>query len=91
MKGEELQISFPMQGGVAREACQLSAHREPMRQRSPWWPYFLLTLPPLFWALNVIVARAMRNDIPPVAMCFWRWIIAGVIVVPFAAAGLRSK
>jgi len=63
-----------------------------MREGSrPWWPYFLLTLPPLFWALNVVVARAMRNDIPPVAMCFWRWIIAGIIVVPLAATGLRSK
>ena len=62
-----------------------------MRQRSAWWPYALLTLPPLFWALNVIVGRAMRNDIPPVAMSFWRWVIAALIVLPFTARELYAQ
>jgi drug/metabolite transporter (DMT)-like permease len=43
----------------------------------------LLTLAPLFWAGNVIIGRAMRQDIPPVAMSFWRWTIAALILLPF--------
>lgn len=54
-------------------------------------PYLLLTLAPLFWALNVVVGRAMRFDIPPVAMSFWRWTIAGLILLPLVARDLRHQ
>lgn len=54
-------------------------------------PYLLLTLSSLFWALNWVVGRAMRNDIPPIAMGFWRWAIALLILLPFAASELRRK
>lgn len=33
----------------------------------------------------------MRNEMPPVAMGFWRWTIALLILLPFAAPELRSK
>ena len=33
----------------------------------------------------------MRNDMPPIAMGFWRWAIALLILLPFAAAELRQK
>ena len=54
-------------------------------------PYVLLTLASLFWAATWVVGRAMRNDIPPIAMGFWRWGIALAILLPFAAAELRCK
>ncbi len=54
-------------------------------------PYLLLTLASLFWAANWVVGRAMRNDMPPIAMGFWRWAIALLILLPFAAAELRQK
>jgi drug/metabolite transporter (DMT)-like permease len=54
-------------------------------------PYLLLSLTSLFWAANWVVGRAMRNDIPPIAMGFWRWGIALAILLPFAAAELRCK
>ena len=47
-------------------------------------PYLLLALATLFWAGNIVIARAMRADIPPVAMAFWRWSIAFAVVMPFA-------
>lgn len=47
-------------------------------------PYLLLALATLFWAGNIILGRAMRADIPPVAMAFWRWTIAFCVVMPFA-------
>jgi drug/metabolite transporter (DMT)-like permease len=58
--------------------------------RSPS-PYLLLTLTALFWAANWVVGRAMRNDMPPIAMGFWRWTIALLLLLPFAAPELRSK
>ena len=54
-------------------------------------PYLLLTLTSLFWAANWVVGRAMRNDIPPIAMGFWRWAIALAILLPLAAPELRRK
>ena len=54
-------------------------------------PYLLLTLASLFWAGNWVVGRAMRNDIPPVAMGFWRWALALLILLPFAAPELRRN
>ena len=58
--------------------------------RSPS-PYLLLSLTAFFWATNWVVGRAMRNEMPPVAMGFWRWTIALLILLPFAAPELRSK
>lgn len=54
-------------------------------------PYLLLTLASLFWAANWVVGRAMRNDIPPVTMGFWRWTVALALLLPFAASELRRK
>lgn len=60
-----------------------------------WWrrppPYLLLTLASLFWAGNWVVGRAMRNEIPPVAMGFWRWAVALLILLPFAAPELKRN
>ena len=33
----------------------------------------------------------MRNEMPPIAMGFWRWTIALLILLPFAAPELRDK
>lgn len=56
----------------------------PAGERRHVSPYLLLALATLFWAGNIILARAMRADIPPVAMAFWRWTIAFSVVMPFA-------
>jgi drug/metabolite transporter (DMT)-like permease len=45
----------------------------------------------LFWAGNWVVGRAMRNEMPPVAMGFWRWTIALLLLLPFVAPELRRK
>jgi drug/metabolite transporter (DMT)-like permease len=54
-------------------------------------PYLLLTLTALFWAANWVIGRAMRNDMPPIAMGFWRWSLALLILLPVAAPELRRK
>jgi drug/metabolite transporter (DMT)-like permease len=47
-----------------------------------------LTLAPLFWAGNFVVARALHADMPPVELAFWRWAIALAALAPFAWPGL---
>jgi drug/metabolite transporter (DMT)-like permease len=50
----------------------------------------LLVAPPLFWAGNAVVARALVGDFPPLALSFARWALALVLILPFAVAGLRE-
>lgn len=52
-------------------------------------PYLLLTLANLFWAGNWIVGRGMRADVPPIALSFWRWVIALACLLPLAWPYLR--
>lgn len=52
-------------------------------------PYLLLTLPPLFWASNWIIGRALHSEIPPMAMTFFRWLLAIIFLTPFAWRHVR--
>jgi len=52
-------------------------------------PYLLLILPPLFWAGNVVLARGLSEQIPPMSMSFLRWATALVFLVPFTWHHLR--
>jgi drug/metabolite transporter (DMT)-like permease len=44
----------------------------------------LLALPPLFWAGNAVAARLLVGEVPPVALSLARWVIAFVLLLPFA-------
>lgn len=52
-------------------------------------PYLLLMLANLFWAGNWVVGRAIRDDMPPLALSFWRWTIALLLILPLAQPHLR--
>lgn len=54
-------------------------------------PYFLLVITSLFWAINMVMSRGLRADLPPVALAFWRWVIALACVLPFAWPHWRSQ
>lgn len=62
--------------------------------RKAWTPealgLLLLIPPPLFWAGNFIVGRAMRGEVPPFTLSFWRWVIAFVCLLPFAWPHIRQ-
>ena len=59
--------------------------------RLPVFPYLLLAAAVLMWAGNWVLGRALRFDAPPVAMAFWRWLIALVILLPVAYPYLRTQ
>lgn len=52
-------------------------------------PYLLLTLAVLFWAGNFILGRAFHTVIPPVALAFWRWVGAALLVTVPSLPHLR--
>lgn len=54
-------------------------------------PYLLLTLTVLFWSGNMVVGRGIRADVPPLALAFWRWAIAFLLVLPLAWPHFRAQ
>ncbi len=47
--------------------------------------YFVLVLPPLFWAGNFVVGRDVVQQFDPISFSFWRWQLAWLLMVPFVA------
>jgi len=52
--------------------------------------FLLLALANLFWGGNWVIGRALRDAIEPVTLNFWRWLIAALILAPFALPGLAA-
>jgi len=46
-------------------------------------PYFIMILPPLFWAGNFVVGRAVADQHAPLTLSFYRWLLALLILSPF--------
>lgn len=57
----------------------------------PWLPYLLLTATVLFWSGNFVLGRGIREQIPPVALNFWRWAGALIVVLPFGWGAVRRQ
>ncbi len=49
-----------------------------------------LLLTNLFWAANAVVARYVVDDIPPFSLAFGRWLLAFLILMPFALPHMRA-
>jgi drug/metabolite transporter (DMT)-like permease len=47
--------------------------------------YLVLTVPPLCWGANAVLAKGVVDLIPPVSFAFFRWTLAFLIIAPFAA------
>jgi drug/metabolite transporter (DMT)-like permease len=47
--------------------------------------YLLLTVSALTWAGNIVVGRYVNDQIPPVALSFWRWTVALAVLLPFTS------
>lgn len=46
--------------------------------------FALLALANLMWSGNWILGRALREAFDPVALNFWRWLVAVLVMAPFA-------
>jgi len=53
-------------------------------------PYALLVITMASWGASWAAARAVHQEVTPVALVFWRWFIAGVLLLPLAVRHLRD-
>ena len=54
--------------------------------------YILLVLTTLFWSGNFIVGKAASTyEIPPFSLNFYRWLFAGLILLPFTIREIFEK
>lgn len=51
----------------------------------------LAVLATVIWSGNFIVARAVNSDIPPIALNFYRWLVASVVIFPFAYKKFKAE
>ncbi|WP_404482380.1 DMT family transporter [Novosphingobium sp. BL-52-GroH] len=59
--------------------------------RSNTRAFLLLGFVMLFWAGNSITGRAVREEIPPFTLAFGRWLVAVLVLAPFAARTLWAE
>ena len=63
----------------------------PAEHRNPGIvPYLILSLAPLCWAANIVLARGVAGMIPPAAFAFYRWLLAAALILPFARRRLAT-
>jgi drug/metabolite transporter (DMT)-like permease len=53
-------------------------------------PILALTLAAFFWSGSFVVGRALRDDIDPVALTFFRWLISLLVFTPFVWREIAS-
>lgn len=53
------------------------------------FPYLLLSLTALFWAINIVLGRFIAGTVPPVALAQIRWTGAALIIAIYAWPHLR--
>ena len=51
--------------------------------------YALAALAMVCWSGNWVVGRAVRTDISPLGLNFWRWSVATLVLLPFALSQAR--
>jgi len=54
-------------------------------------PYLLLVVATVIWGGNFVVGRAVHADIGPLSLNFWRWALSGLLLAPYAVAGLQNN
>ncbi|MDW8318272.1 MAG: DMT family transporter [Anaerolineae bacterium] len=70
---------------------------QPQSPALPRWrrwlssPYLAPAGSALFWAGNFIVGRALRHEVAPIALSFWRWTVALAVLLPLTAAELWAQ
>ncbi|MDA0822073.1 MAG: DMT family transporter [Proteobacteria bacterium] len=51
--------------------------------------YVMLVAVMLLWSSGIIVARSVHELVAPIGFSFWRWVVAALILIPFAWPRLK--
>ncbi|MBL7739799.1 MAG: DMT family transporter [Chitinophagaceae bacterium] len=60
-------------------------------QRNIYIGISLAILAAFIWSGNFIIAKSVNQQIPPVSLAFYRWLLASVIILPFAAKQFKTE
>ena len=55
-----------------------------MNHTTKWWYYCLALIPPFMGAVSYVLSKYIITDISPISLLFYRWLVALVILTPFA-------
>ena len=83
----------PVPEGDREEPRPASGDPAPPERGQGWLdrlvsPYVLLAGTALIWSGNFVVGRAARDQLPPVALNFWRWTLALAILLALTGGPL---
>ena len=53
-------------------------------------PYLLLLIAPLFWGGGAVVGKLAVDEISPVTLTFYRWLIVSIVLLPVALPHLKK-
>jgi drug/metabolite transporter (DMT)-like permease len=62
-----------------------------LSKRNTFTGIVLAVLATLIWSGNFIVARGIYKEIPPISLAFYRWVIASLIIFPFAYKQFKKE
>jgi drug/metabolite transporter (DMT)-like permease len=51
-------------------------------RKPPLFAFLIVAVAPLCWAGNIVLGKGVALLIPPVALAFWRWAVAFLILLP---------
>lgn len=54
-----------------------------------WLVYALLLLTTMLWSGNIVIGRAIYDEISPLGLSFWRWAFASLLLLPFVIPNVR--
>ena len=57
---------------------------KPTEPKTSLTAFLMVAVAPLCWAGNIVLAKGVVSMIPPVALAFWRWTVAFLILLPLS-------
>ena len=64
---------------------------KPFSTKNTYTGIGLAVLAAFIWSGNFIVARAVNKEIPPISLNFYRWLVASIIIFPFAYKKFKTE
>lgn len=65
--------------------------RQKLEDNPNFTGYLFAILATAIWSGNFVIARGLSDDISPVSLAFWRWVVATVAFFPFAIKPLIKQ
>lgn len=62
-----------------------------LQQKNIYIGIGLAVLAAFIWSGNFVVARAVKNEIPPISLSFYRWLVASLLILPFALTKFKKE